>query len=88
MVGEQLAISSKDLPKLEAVKDMLIDRGNTFIEERFKLGPKGEKIYTYLFIYIPSFFRGSWRSALAGWLARCVRGCLGKGKCRVESGIE
>ncbi len=50
MIGEQLAISSKDLAKLEAVKDMLVDRGNLFLEERFKLGPKGEKIYTFLFL--------------------------------------
>ena len=50
LVGDQLAISSKDLPKLEAVKDLLIDRGNIFIEERYKTGPNGEKIYTYLFL--------------------------------------
>ena len=50
LVGDQLAISSKDLPKLEAVKDLLIDRGNVFIEERYKTGPNGEKIYTYLFL--------------------------------------
>ena len=50
MVGKQLAISSKDSAKLEAVKDILIDRGNTFIEERSKTGPLGEKIYTYLFL--------------------------------------
>ena len=50
MVGDQLAISSKDLPKLEAVKDILIDRGNVFIEERYKTGPNGERIYTYLFL--------------------------------------
>tara|TARA_B100000287_G_C20520128_1_gene736595 strand:+ start:147 stop:821 length:675 start_codon:yes stop_codon:yes gene_type:complete len=50
MVGEQLAISSKDITKLEAVKDMLVDRGNIFVEERYKTGPKGEKIYTYLFL--------------------------------------
>ena len=50
MVGEQLAISSKDMAKLEAVKDILIDRGNIFIEERSKTGPLGETIYTYLFL--------------------------------------
>ena len=50
MVGEQLAISSKDEAKLEAVKDILIDRGNIFIEERSKTGPLGETIYTYLFL--------------------------------------
>ena len=50
MVGKKLAISSKDSAKLEAVKDILIDRGNIFIEERSKTGPLGEKIYTYLFL--------------------------------------
>ena len=50
MIGDKLAISSKDVIKLESVKELLISRGNFFIEERCKTSPQGDKIYTYLFL--------------------------------------
>ena len=50
MIGDKLAISSRDIKKLESVKELLISRGNFFIEERCKTSPHGDKIYTYLFL--------------------------------------
>jgi|TARA_R110000796_G_scaffold89534_3_gene193010 hypothetical protein len=50
LVGDKLAISSKDIKKLDGVKDLLVSRGNYFLEERYKISPNGEKIFTYLFL--------------------------------------
>jgi len=50
LVGDKLAISSKDVKKLDDVKDLLVSRGNYFLEERYKISPNGDKIFTYLFI--------------------------------------
>jgi len=50
LVGDKLAISSKDVKKLEATKHLLVSRGNYFLEERYKISPNGEKIFTYLFL--------------------------------------
>ena len=51
LIGDKLAISSKDIKRLDSVKDLLLSRGNVFLEERYKVNPaSGEKIYTYLFL--------------------------------------
>ena len=50
LVGDKLAISSKDIKKLDNVKELLESRGNYFLEERYKISPDGDKIFTYLFI--------------------------------------
>jgi len=50
VIGEKLAISSKDTVKLESAKKLLVSRGNYFLEERYKISPNGDKIYTYLFL--------------------------------------
>ena len=50
LIGDKLAISSKDSKKLEDVKELLVSRGNYFLEERTKIGPHGDKIFTYLFL--------------------------------------
>ena len=50
LIGDKLAISSKDVEKLESVKELLESRGNYFLEERHKISPDGSKIFTYLFI--------------------------------------
>ena len=50
LIGDKLAISSKDITKLENVKELLESRGNYFIEERYKISPNGDKIFTYLFL--------------------------------------
>ncbi len=50
LIGDKLAISSKDVAKLETVKELLESRGNYFLEERYKISPDGDKIFTYLFI--------------------------------------
>ena len=50
LIGDKLAISSKDISKLENVKALLESRGNHFLEERYKISPDGDKIFTYLFI--------------------------------------
>tara|TARA_R110000796_G_scaffold70809_3_gene160747 strand:- start:196 stop:930 length:735 start_codon:yes stop_codon:yes gene_type:complete len=50
LIGDKLAISSKDSKKLEDVKELLVSRGNYFLEERTKIGPHGDTIFTYLFL--------------------------------------
>ena len=50
LIGDKLAISSKDVKKLDATKNLLVARGNYFLEERTKTSPNGEKIFTYLFL--------------------------------------
>ena len=50
MIGDKLAISSRDVKKLDSVKNLLVSRGNLFIEERCKTSPQGDKIHTYLFL--------------------------------------
>jgi len=50
LIGDKLAISSKDSKKLDDVKKLLVSRGNYFLEERIKIGPHGDKIFTYLFL--------------------------------------
>jgi len=50
MVNNMVALSAKNLPKLKEMKELMESHGNKFIEYRFRLNKKQEKVHTYIFI--------------------------------------
>ena len=50
MVNNMVALSAKNLPKLKEMKDLMESHGNKFVEYRFRLNIKEEKVHTYIFI--------------------------------------
>ena len=50
MVNNMVALSAKNLPKLKEMKDLMESHGNQFVEYRFRLNKKQEKVHTYIFI--------------------------------------
>jgi len=50
MVNNMVALSAKNLPKLKEMKDLMESHGNKFVEYRFRLNKKQEKVHTYIFI--------------------------------------
>ena len=50
MVNNMVALSAKNLPKLKEMKDLMESHGNRFVEYRFRLNKKEEKVHTYIFI--------------------------------------
>ena len=50
MVNGMVALTAKNLPKLKEMKDLMESHGNTFVEYRFRLNKKEEKVHTYIFI--------------------------------------
>ena len=50
MVNNMVALSAKNLTKLKEMKDLMESHGNRFVEYRFRLNKKEEKVHTYIFI--------------------------------------
>ena len=50
MVNNMVALSAKNLPKLKEMKELMESHGNKFVEYRFRLNNKQEKVHTYIFI--------------------------------------
>ena len=50
MVNNMVALSAKNLPKLKEMKSLMESHGNKFVEYRFRLNVKEEKVHTYIFI--------------------------------------
>tara|TARA_R110001592_G_scaffold67906_2_gene208081 strand:+ start:2270 stop:2767 length:498 start_codon:yes stop_codon:yes gene_type:complete len=50
MINNMVALSAKNLPKLKEMKALMESHGNKFIEYRFRLNKKEEKVHTYIFI--------------------------------------
>ena len=50
MVNNMVALSAKNLTKLKEMKDLMESHGNQFVEYRFRLNKREEKVHTYIFI--------------------------------------
>tara|TARA_R110000744_G_scaffold109116_3_gene206392 strand:+ start:58 stop:477 length:420 start_codon:yes stop_codon:yes gene_type:complete len=50
MVNNMVALSAKNLVKLKEMRELMESHGNKFVEYRFRLNKKQEKVHTYIFI--------------------------------------
>ena len=50
MVNGMVALSAMNIEKLREMKSLMVEHGNRFVEYRYRLNKKDEKVHTYIFI--------------------------------------
>jgi hypothetical protein len=50
MINGMVALSAMNLEKLREMKLLMVEHGNRFVEYRYRLNKKEEKVHTYIFI--------------------------------------
>ena len=50
MVNGMVALSAMNIEKLREMKSLMVEHGNRFVEYRYRLNKKEEKVHTYIFI--------------------------------------